>query len=139
MPELRSREEFFLGGAVPVPAQPDNGTICNEPLEIDVIKILACGHTFHLVCVLAWFQSSSARHGSCPNCRRQLFGPDPRPVPTAAPEPALTLEDAIEHEIDAFDAVEHEFAALIAERNAEMAEAVQEYRQSGAQAPHPAW
>jgi hypothetical protein len=49
-------------------------------------------------------------------------------VPTAAPEAALTLEDAVEHEIDALDAIEHEVAALIAERNAEMAEAVHEYR-----------
>jgi hypothetical protein len=60
-------------------------------------------------------------------------------VPTAAPEPALTLEDAVEHEFDALDAIEQEVAALIAQRNAEMAEAVHEYRQSGAQAPHPAW
>jgi hypothetical protein len=53
-------------------------------------------------------------------------------VPTAAPEAALTLEDAVEHEFDALDAVEPEIAAFIAERNAEMNEAVHEYHQSGA-------
>jgi hypothetical protein len=53
MPKLRSREEIFLGGAVPVSAQPDDCTICTESFEIDVIKILACGHTLYLVCVLA--------------------------------------------------------------------------------------
>jgi hypothetical protein len=92
--KLRSREEFFLGGTVPEPAQPDDCTICTEPLETDVIKILACGRLFHLVCVLAWFKSNSARHGSCPNCRCELFGPEPHPVPVDAPEPLPATVDA---------------------------------------------
>jgi hypothetical protein len=85
---LRSREAFFLCGAVPVPAQPEDCTICTEALETDVIKILIYGHSFHLVCVLAWFKSNSARHGSCPNRRCEFFGAEPRPVPADAPDPA---------------------------------------------------
>jgi hypothetical protein len=89
---LRSQAEFFLGGTVPVAAQPDNCSICTEPQDTDVIKILACGHTFHLLCVLEWFKSNSARRGSCPNCRCELHEPDPLPTPATAP----TMDDEME-------------------------------------------
>jgi hypothetical protein len=38
-----------------------------------VVLITACGDVFHLICLLTWFQSSAARHCSCPMCRRKLL------------------------------------------------------------------
>jgi hypothetical protein len=60
-------------------------------------------------------------------------------VPADAPEPVTTPEDTHEPALALDDAAEEEIAALVAERDAETAEAEYEYRRSGAVAPHPAW
>ncbi|EAT81924.1 hypothetical protein HBH56_103240 [Parastagonospora nodorum] len=74
---LRSQSEFFLGGVIPVGAQPDNCCICTDSLATDVVQITACRHCHHLTCILTWWKSSAARRGSCPLCREELFEPDP--------------------------------------------------------------
>jgi hypothetical protein len=76
MPTLRSQDEFFTGGMIPVDAQPSAYSICTEILDTGVVKIIICGHCYNLVCVQAWFHSHAARRGSCPNYRRELYEPD---------------------------------------------------------------
>jgi hypothetical protein len=73
---------------------PDNAEcmICLEPLTEDVVKFHACGHMFHTVCVLSWFDQSAPRtgkkRGTCPNCRHELYEPYPRyGAARRAPEP----------------------------------------------------
>jgi hypothetical protein len=88
MPTLRSQPEFYMTGvtAIDTTAEPlpDNAecTICLEPLSDDVVKFIACGHMFHTVCVQSWFDQSAPRtgrkRGTCPNCRHELYEPDPR-------------------------------------------------------------
>jgi hypothetical protein len=88
MPTLRSQPEFYMTGvtAIDTTSQPlpDNAecTICLEPLSDDVVKFIACGHMFHTVCVQSWFDQSALRtgrkRGTCPNCRHELYEPDPR-------------------------------------------------------------
>jgi len=88
MPTLRSQPEFYMTGVIAVDPTaeglPDNAecTICLEPLSYDVVKFHACGHMFHVVCVQSWFDQSAPRtgvkRGTCPNCRHQLYEPDPR-------------------------------------------------------------
>jgi len=109
MPALRSQAEFLvrnvpplyelhvrhtltsyiyvqIGGVVPMESSTpgENCSICLEALHDDVVKIVACRHEFHLVCVLAWFQSDAA-HSSCPNCRTELYEPEPESLRAAAP------------------------------------------------------
>ncbi|KAG9194144.1 hypothetical protein G6011_04179 [Alternaria panax] len=88
MPSLRSQPEFYMTGvaAVNTTAEPVDAnaecTICLEPLSDDVVKFQACGHMFHTVCVQSWFDQSAPRtghkRGTCPNCRHELYEPDPR-------------------------------------------------------------
>jgi len=88
MPTLRSQPEFYMTGVIAVDTTteslPDNAecTICLEPLSDDVVKFHACGHMFHIVCVQSWFDQSAPRtgvkRGTCPNCRHELYEPDPR-------------------------------------------------------------
>jgi hypothetical protein len=88
MPSLRSQPEFYMTAVTPVDTTagplPDNAecTICLEPLEEDVVKFHACGHMFHTVCVISWFDQSTPRpgkkRGTCPNYRHELYEPDPR-------------------------------------------------------------
>ncbi|KAI4952534.1 hypothetical protein J4E91_003006 [Alternaria rosae] len=88
MPTLRSQPEFYMTGVIAVGTTaeplPDNAecTICLEPLSDDVVKFHACGHMFHTVCVQSWFDQSAPRtgvkRGTCPNCRHELYEPDPR-------------------------------------------------------------
>jgi hypothetical protein len=98
MPSLRSQPEFYMTAVTPVDTTagplPDNAecTICLEPLTEDVVKFYACGHMFHTVCVLSWFDQSAPRtgkkRGTCPNCRHELYEPDPRyGAARRAPEP----------------------------------------------------
>jgi hypothetical protein len=72
---LRSQAEFFMGGVVPVePKTPaDECGICPDALSSDVVEIVACGHQFHLRCVLGWFQSGAAASNTCPYDRVKLY------------------------------------------------------------------
>ncbi|KAF2822297.1 hypothetical protein CC86DRAFT_425925 [Ophiobolus disseminans] len=79
---LRSQAEFFMSGVVPVGAQLGDCSVCTESLNSDVVTILACNHSFHMTCILQWFQSDPVRRGSCPNCRRELFEPERLRAPT---------------------------------------------------------
>lgn len=36
--------------------------------------VLECGHSFHAACVLSWFRSDHASHGTCPLCRHNPTG-----------------------------------------------------------------
>lgn len=92
---LRSQAEFFMGGVMVVSAQSGACSICYEDKNSDVVKILACGHVYHLTCVLVWFQSNSARRGSCPICRQKLFEPSPLPVAVPAGFNAQPSVDAL--------------------------------------------
>lgn len=77
-PPLRSQAEFLMTGILPVSAPPDaTCSTCLELLTDDVVKMLACGHMFHCTCILPWFQSTSQQRGTCPNCRTELFEPEP--------------------------------------------------------------
>ncbi|KAK1913729.1 hypothetical protein P3342_006972 [Pyrenophora teres f. teres] len=86
MPTLRSQSEFYMAGVTTIDTRATRShekgkcSVCIEPLEHDVIKILACGHEFHTVCVQSWFDKSAPRTGTkpgtCPNCRRELYEPD---------------------------------------------------------------
>ncbi|KAF1836305.1 hypothetical protein BDW02DRAFT_245577 [Decorospora gaudefroyi] len=88
MPSLRSQPEFYMTAVTPIDttAEPLPGntecTICLERLTTDVVRFRACGHMFHTVCVLSWFDESAPRsgrrRGTCPNCRQELYEPDPR-------------------------------------------------------------
>ncbi|KAH6411658.1 hypothetical protein HBI08_136740 [Parastagonospora nodorum] len=75
--QLPTQTDFFHSGAIRISAWPGNCNICAEPLETEVIKLIACRHMFHLECAIAWFESDNARRGSCPNCRCELFEPAP--------------------------------------------------------------
>jgi hypothetical protein len=88
MPSLRSQPEFYMTAVTPVDTTtetlPDDAecTICLEPLVEDVVKFHACGHMFHTMCVLSWFDQSAPREGkkrgTCPNCRHEFCESDPR-------------------------------------------------------------
>ncbi|KAH7068112.1 hypothetical protein BKA63DRAFT_494777 [Paraphoma chrysanthemicola] len=78
---LRSQVEFFVIIIIPVASQPGNCTICQDPLGTDVVSTVACQHSYHLTCVLNWFQSSASQRGSCPNCRQELYKPEPLSAP----------------------------------------------------------
>jgi hypothetical protein len=43
--------------------------ICMGELADEPSHTLGCEHTFHTDCILAWAQSDSEQHGSCPVCR----------------------------------------------------------------------
>jgi hypothetical protein len=50
-------------------------------MSCDIVKVNACGHTFHAVCILAWFRGDGIANRRCPNCRMYLFEAEPRPEP----------------------------------------------------------
>ena len=80
VPTLRSRNEFLMTGVIPVSPIPDSDcSICTEPLASDVVKMVACGHTYHCVCVLSWFLGSGQGNRRCCNCRELLYDADPAP------------------------------------------------------------
>jgi hypothetical protein len=100
---LRSQGEFYMVGVTPVTTDPsldEECTICMETLTTDVVKMTACNHHFHTVCILAWFESSAPRSGkkkgNCPNCRHEFYEPDPAPAPRVLPQPHPNLA-ALEH------------------------------------------
>lgn len=73
---IRSREEFFAVGTIPVDI---SGTrhykdcsICLEDLQADVLEILTCGHQYHTHCLMNRF-ANKKKGGKCPNCRAQLY------------------------------------------------------------------
>lgn len=79
---LRSQAEFFMTGVLPVPAQFETAcSTCLEPLTDDVVKMVKCEHMFHCTCILPWFQSRNSGRGTCPNCRTELFEPEPLGLP----------------------------------------------------------
>ncbi|KAH7385926.1 hypothetical protein BKA66DRAFT_569246 [Pyrenochaeta sp. MPI-SDFR-AT-0127] len=88
MPPLRSQGEFYMTAisriSTNVESSPvhTNCTICLHPLAEDVVKLDVCGHTFHCVCILTWFDENAPRQGrkrgTCPNCRQELYAPDAR-------------------------------------------------------------
>ena len=87
MPILCSQPEFYMTAVVSVDttakdlSEKGECSICLEPLEQGVIKFLACDHMFHTVCAQSWFDESAPRggtkRGTCPNCRCDLYEPDP--------------------------------------------------------------
>lgn len=97
-PVLRSQMEFYMTGVSPVDCTSlaaiptEDCTICLELLTEDVIRLHACNHMFHTLCIIGWFDDSAPRsgrrRGTCPNCRCELYEPDnpPRTVPRAEPE-----------------------------------------------------
>jgi hypothetical protein len=85
---LRSQGEFYMVGLTPVTPNvslAEECIICMETLTTDVVKMAACDHHFHTVCILSWFESSVTRSGkkkgTCPNCRHEFYEPDSRPAP----------------------------------------------------------
>ncbi|KAF2000661.1 hypothetical protein P154DRAFT_598243 [Amniculicola lignicola CBS 123094] len=48
---------------------------CNE--SEGVVQLFPCAHYFHRECIVLWFKSGSTGRGRCPNCRVDLFKPDP--------------------------------------------------------------
>lgn len=69
-----------MTGVFPWVAQPNEDCpICKEPLNDDVVQMVACGHSFHCVCILTWFRSSGTdnhlQNRTCPNCRHVLYEP----------------------------------------------------------------
>jgi hypothetical protein len=53
-------------------------SICTELCAVgeDVVKLIPCqSWYFHLVCIMAWFTSSSSGRGTCPNDRTVIFTP----------------------------------------------------------------
>lgn len=93
---LRSQAEFFMTGVLPVPAQLDvDCSTCLDPLAHDVVKMAKCGHIFHCTCIIPWFQGGSPRRGACPNCRAQLFVPEPLSIPPVPLRTGTTLGSAV--------------------------------------------
>jgi hypothetical protein len=78
-PTLRSRSERLITSVLssePVPSE--ECTVCTEPLEEDVVKLMACNHPFHCIYVLAWFKDShEQRNRPCPVCRTKLYEAKP--------------------------------------------------------------
>jgi hypothetical protein len=118
MPSLRSQPEFYMTGVIAVNTTteplPDNAecTICLERLSDDVVKFRACGHMFHTVCVQSWFDQSAPRtgkkRGTCPNCRHELYEPDPR---HGSAVPPRTAERPVATAPRAHDTRSEEFVA----------------------------
>jgi hypothetical protein len=96
-PTLRSPLEFLMTGVLPTNAVPDEEfTICTEPLEEDVVKVIACKHSFHCVCVLDWFTDGyDPRNRTCPNCRTKLYEALPTRKTAEPPEGSvgITLDE----------------------------------------------
>ncbi|PZD26187.1 zf-RING-2 multi-domain protein [Pyrenophora tritici-repentis] len=84
---LRTQLEFYMAGVTPIDTSTDSSdeqddcSICLVCLEQYVVKIVVCGHKFHTSCVLGWFEKNApctgTKRGVCPNCRRELYEPDP--------------------------------------------------------------
>jgi hypothetical protein len=82
MSALRSQAEFFMTGVLPIAAPPDSEcSICMEKLSADVVKMVACKHVYHCVCILAWFNGDEKQNRRCPNCREELYEAAPRVRP----------------------------------------------------------
>ncbi|KAJ4376256.1 hypothetical protein N0V83_001539 [Neocucurbitaria cava] len=121
MPTLRSQAEFFMTGVFPWVAQPNvDCTICTEPLNDDVVQMVACGHCFHCVCVLTWFRSSGTDsyllNRTCPNCRHVLYEPTRAAPVLYEPTRATPILDeptraAILEEVGAFSEAGYSFSA----------------------------
>ncbi|KAF2822270.1 hypothetical protein CC86DRAFT_410642 [Ophiobolus disseminans] len=79
MPALRSQAEFLMTGVLPIAPLPNaDCSVCIEKLADDVVQMVACQHTFHCVCILAWLQGDEQKNRSCPNCREELYEAAPR-------------------------------------------------------------
>ncbi|KAH9867115.1 hypothetical protein IAQ61_007707 [Plenodomus lingam] len=86
---LRTQPEFYMTGVTRVSSRiliaqvQVNCTICLERLLRDVVRLHACNHMFHTECIIPWFDRSAPRNGdrrgTCPNCRCELYVPDPQP------------------------------------------------------------
>ncbi|KAH9866094.1 hypothetical protein J1614_008658 [Plenodomus biglobosus] len=84
---LLIQSEFYMTGVLPVSPEvlaadvPVSCTICVDPLEEGVVRLQLCGHLFHAACITRWFDCNSPRNGrrrgTCPNCRCELYVPDP--------------------------------------------------------------
>src|SRR3989338_1053519 len=68
---------------IALPYDPTECLICKDPLTSGglTIKTLECNHSFHVQCVVKWWQLSRGRSKSCPLCRH-VHG-----SPSAVPEP----------------------------------------------------
>jgi hypothetical protein len=104
---LRSQGEFYMTGVTPISSDStadEECTICLEKLTNDVVKMEACDHHFHAMCILAWFERSAPRSGKkkgrCPNCRHELYEPDPRPAPLAMAERETISQDQLAQNFD---------------------------------------
>jgi hypothetical protein len=72
-----------------------------EKLDEDVVKMVACQHCYHCVCILAWFNGGAGKNRKCPLCRMELYAAAPRGGPASARvggarsiyDDALTVED----------------------------------------------
>jgi hypothetical protein len=76
---LRSRAKFLMTGSLPTKSVPGGECgICTDPMEEDIVKVLACNYSFHCTCVLAWFKDGQAkRNCTYPMCRRELYKAKP--------------------------------------------------------------
>ncbi|KAL6705619.1 hypothetical protein ACN47E_006566 [Coniothyrium glycines] len=56
-------------------AEADQPTTADSICNRAVVKIKACNHIFHKLCLYTWFQSQLARNeeATCPMCRRTLI------------------------------------------------------------------
>jgi len=124
---LRSQLEFYMTGVSlidgPSTAAMSSGecTICLERLTEDVIRIHACDHMFHTLCIISWFDTnaprSGIRRGTCPNCRCELYEPDylsrVMPEEDGVPGSIVTFEEHEEqhnfYENDEDDQVEDDY------------------------------
>jgi hypothetical protein len=70
-----------MAGIAPIDPTPgEQCAICWGELDRDVLKILACKHTFHCNCILPWFHEDNVGGGSntkCPTCRTKLYQDTP--------------------------------------------------------------
>jgi hypothetical protein len=95
MSGLRSRDEFLAHDVMPSHPMPETDcSICTEPLESDVIKLIRCCHAFHTVCALSWFRGNRTGNRSCPNCRAELY--EARPRPARAPASRVLMNPPLE-------------------------------------------
>ncbi|KAI8943171.1 hypothetical protein NX059_001200 [Plenodomus lindquistii] len=78
MTSVSSVSRFILATSSP----PLTCSICLEALdgELVAVRLLACAHVFHALCIGEWFDSSAPRDGvvggRCPLCRCVLYVPD---------------------------------------------------------------
>lgn len=78
--------------------------ICLESLLHRRTKILSCGHSFHVSCILRW----TKKKAQCPCCRRVVKSAD-------SPEPEDLMSIPIRNLIPDFEAVWDELIAAYAD------------------------